>query len=66
MMCYPTGKRCPGNYKLRVRFGGDGMISYEEFRPWVATLKTPAQLRELSAIGADGMSETASEQLEKE
>ena len=42
------------------------MISFEEFRPWVATLKTPAQLRELSAIGADGMSETTSEQLEKE
>ena len=33
------------------------MISYEEFGPWVATLKTPAQLRELSAIGADGMSD---------
>ena len=66
MMCYPTGKRCPGNHKLRVRFWGDGMISFEEFRPWVATLKTPLQLRESLAIGADGMSETASEQLEKE
>ena len=42
------------------------MISFEEFRPWVATLKTPVRLRESLAIGADGMSETASEQLEKE
>ena len=42
------------------------MISYEEFRPWVATPKTPAQLRESSAIGAYGTSKTASEQLERE
>jgi len=43
---------------------GDGMISYEEFRHRVATPKTPAQLRDSSAIGAYGTSKTASEQLE--
>ena len=42
------------------------MISYEEFRHWVATPKTPAQLRESSAIGAYGTSKIAPEKLERE
>ena len=41
------------------------MISFEEFRPWAATLKTPVQLRESLAIGVDGVCETASEQLKE-
>ena len=65
MTCYLTGKRCLGNHKLRAGFWGDGMISYEEFRPWVATPKTPAQPRESSAIGAYGTSKVAPEQLER-
>jgi len=42
------------------------MISHEEFRLWVATPRTPVQLRESSAIGAYGTPKTASEQLERE